>query len=196
MKNKLFLLFAASFLFYVFNQSVLSQNPISSNTKDEAENITAADLEKNTENLFQPEFGIKRLLEPSVLSTINFDDIIFNQTNSIAIQPNRYAGVSFYAQNTQTWLTYSFRYSNPNSLIVGYTSPFYPDIFSVDNLTIEFVEPAKDVAFFWGQQGYYGSGTIQIIDINNQPVTTVPVTFGFNSWISSSLKNRREKRTD
>lgn len=176
-------------LLQLFNQSVLSQNPVSPNkpVRDDTENITADDLQKTTKNLFQSDLGIKSLLEPSVITTINFDDLVFYDTNSITIQPNRYAGVSFYAQNTQTWLTWYFRYSPRNSLLVGYLPYPYTTVVSVDNLIIEFVEPAKDVAFFWGQQGYYSSGTIQIIDINNQLVATVPVSFGFYSWVNISL---------
>jgi hypothetical protein len=119
--------------------------------------------EDNTENI--------------LITTINFDEISFPDDNSIMISPNRYANVSFYAAGTNTWLTHLRALSYPNSLIVGIVSQFpdpggtYP-IFSVNNLVIDFARPSQDVSFWWGRDGTYSSGTIEIYDENLQLVTT------------------------
>lgn len=194
-KNYSFCVLALFLLLFV-NQSVLSQYPISpdKSARDDTENITADDLKK-THNIFShPELGIKKLLEPTA-TFINFDDIIIYVENSVIIQPNRYAGVSFYSTPlTATWLSRYQSYSYPNSLIVGTNSGYpYYEIYSADNINIDFAQPAKDVAFIWGRNGFYNPGQIQIYDNNNQLVATVPVNFGGYTWVSLSLNQYSQR---
>lgn len=167
---------------------------------DETENITADDLRKPQKNIFQSDLNIQSILEPS-LNFINFDDIIFNNVNSIIISRNRYAGVSFYSpySNYNTYLTWYYRYSNPNSLVVGYEI-YNPqtggyDVHSNDRTVIDFAQPAKDVAFLWGQSNnYYNAGWIDIYTDNYTFVTTVPVSIGNWSGISLNQYSQRIKR--
>ena len=116
------------------------------------------------------------------------------------ISPNRYANVSFYAPATNTWLTHLRSLSYPNSLVVGILSSFpdpggYYPIFSVNDLVIDFARPSQDVAFWWGRDGTYSSGTIAIYNESFQLVTSLPVSLP-GSWVSFSLNpyHQRIKR--
>lgn len=120
------------------------------------------------------------------VTNINFDDIVFSVDNSIPIAPNRYAGVTFYAVGTQTWLTRFNSFSWPNSLIVGYTSVFDYNIYSVNNLVIDFTVASRDVSFWWGADGTYSTGAIEIYNDNLQLVTTIPVNLP-SYWHNFSL---------
>lgn len=132
------------------------------------------------------------------LTTINFDDIIFSNDNSIEISPNRYSGVSFYSLFASTWLTWNRRHSVPNSLIVGRLVP-YPDpqgnspIISSESMVIEFSQPSKDVAFLWGTDSYYSGGFIEIYENNNHLVSSFPVTIGFANWLPVTLNGVSER---
>lgn len=198
MKNNIFLLFATLFLLLSFNQSVQSQYLIApdKSAKDNTENITADDLNK-LQNIFsQPKLGIKSLLEPTAIF-INFDDITIYQENAIEISRNRYAGVSFYSSPlTATWLNRFQSYSYPNSLVVGYSSGYpYYYVYSVDNLTIEFAQPAKDIVFLWGRDNSYGSGQLLGYDNNNQLVANISVYFGYATWVNISLNQYSQRIT-
>lgn len=130
--------------------------------------------------------------ENLILSSINFDDIIFSADNSIRISPNRYAGVSSSASSGDTWLTRFRSLSYPNSLIVGYVGTFDYNIYSVGQLVIDFARPSSDVSFWWGVDGD-PSGTIEIYNENLQLVNSIPVGFFGNSWHSYSLNQYHQK---
>lgn len=161
---------------------------------------------ENTENLPHPlPIFTKRLLTNELLAPsvnyINFDDYVFSDDNTITISPNRYADVSIYSpySGNNTYLTTYFRWSWPNSLIVGYsvwnTQMGYYDIYSSDRMVIDFANPSKDVGFIWGQaHGTYSSGWVDIYTDNYALVTTLPV--GLGSWTSFSLNqfSQRIKR--
>jgi hypothetical protein len=89
------------------------------------------------------------LIEPT-LTTVNFDDVPFNGT-AIAISPNRYSGVSFYApysnSNTFTIGNYGDSVSFPNSLIVGAIHP-QGYVIPLSPLAIDFSQKMKDVSFY------------------------------------------------
>ena len=129
------------------------------------------------------------------VSTLNFEDIIFSVDNSIAISPNRYAGVTFSASGSQTWLTRLCSLSYPNSLIVGYSGGFDYNIYYVASLVIDFSQASKNVAFWWGPDGTYSSGTIEIYNESYQLVNSLPVSL-FGSWVSFALNlySQRIKR--
>lgn len=139
--------------------------------------------------------------ENLLVTSINFDDIIFSDNNSIIISPNRYAGVSFYSPfiGNNTYLTWFRRVSPPNSLIVGYSvynpQTGYNDIYSVDRMYVDFAQPVRDVAFLWGTDGAYSTAAVEIYDENYQLVTNVPIGFT-SSWASLSLNqfSQRIKR--
>ncbi len=105
MKKNLYLLVVVQVLILSCNQFVLSQTPKVSSifSFDKTENISADELrKKQKENSNTIE--VEDLFSPTV-TFINFDDLIFNNDNSIAISPNRYAGVAFYSPyNTNTHL--------------------------------------------------------------------------------------------
>lgn len=166
-------------------------------SKDVARNIIAEDIKKSENGKFDL-MGIEKLFAPEV-SFINFDDFIIGNNNSTIIAPSRYPGVSFYSpyNNNNTWLTYTFRNSSPNSLIVGYMLPPDPQgnsyIASSDQMVIDFAQPAKDVTFLWGNQfGQYNSGQIRIYSDNNQLVATVGVGVG-NYWTNIALSQYSQR---
>jgi hypothetical protein len=138
----------------------------------------------------------KNLLIPE--SFINFDDWIFSADNSVQIAPNRYSGVSFYApySNTPTWLTHYNSYSTPNSLIVGVCCSGVDNfIISVDSLIIDFAQNSKDVSFWWGTNGWYNTGIIEVYEgANYQLVASIQVNLN-NYWnystVNASQKIRR-----
>ena len=135
------------------------------------------------------------------LTSINFDDLQFPGYNSQAIRSDRYAGVLFYGPGTQTWLSHLNPLSYPNSLIVGPLAQF-PDpygnytIYSTGSLFVDFTQPAMDVAFSWGRDGYYSTGTIEIYNESLQLTHSLPINFGGFSWVNFSLNqyNQRIKR--
>jgi hypothetical protein len=184
-KNKL--LCRALFLLLLFSPFAFSQNPrVSGLPKaDKTENISATDLKKRP-NPFQKKSIFDEILAPN-LTAINFDDIIFSDDNSIPISSNRYAGVNFYAPYVATWLTWNRRYSQPNSLIVGYVNYNGTAILSVDSLVIDFAQPAKDVAFLWGTDHYYNSGVVEIYENTNQLTASFTVNIGFGNWVNIQL---------
>ncbi len=91
------------------------------------------DSKSTTKNIFQSSVELESLLSPN-LTSINFDDLIFSDDNSVAISSNRYTGVSFYYPGRQTFLTHFMRFSFPNSLITGNAvynpNTGYDDIYS------------------------------------------------------------------
>ncbi len=73
--------------------------------------------------------------------------------------------------------------------------PFDDAIYSVNNLVINFTQPSKDVSFYWGFDGAYNSGTIEIYNEADQLVNSIPVTLS-GYWTNFSLNqfNQRIKK--
>ena len=61
---------------------------------------------------------------------------------------------------------------------------------------VDFTQPAKDVAFSWGRDGYYSTGTIEIYNESFQLTNSVPFNFGGFPWYYFELNqyNQRIKR--
>lgn len=190
MKNTLlFLGLMIAFISSLFSIAA-SQTPTGPPKTELIGNPGTVSSKKLSEVFFSSEKSIIDLLSP-VVSFINFDDVLITgKFNSVEIAPNRYAGVRFYSPYpfTSTWVTYSNRYSYPNSLIVGYICDSSTGHICSDHvMVVDFVQDSKDVSFLWGRDFSYNSGSISIYQGSNyEYIAEVPVSLPSN-WQGFSL---------
>lgn len=116
--------------------------------------LQALEEYNNSEHSTQPR-EIEQAAGPTL---ITFDDVPWNGS-AIAISPNRYPGVSFYApySNSYTFVRGNFgsSYSFPNHLLVGALNGY--SVNTQSPLIIEFSQKMQDVSLYVNQGGCLSS---------------------------------------